>query len=272
MALSNIRTVLFDMDGVLYLGNQMVPGAVEAIAKLQRDGIRCTYCSNNSSKSRRDYQEKLKSMGIDSDVDEIINSARATALYLKEQGKIPCRVLVVGGTGINHEMEAVGAEIVPDDSTDADCVVVGFDRNFNYEKLTRAFKALQKGAEFIATNRDATLPLEDGEYPGGGTMVAAIETAIGRAPVVIGKPKPYALLKLLEQVGGNPATSLMVGDRLETDILAGKAAGLMTCLVLTGVSTREEAEGTQESMQPDHIVDSVADLPALLLGAVSEKC
>ncbi|MBI3923482.1 MAG: phosphoglycolate/pyridoxal phosphate family phosphatase [Armatimonadetes bacterium] len=265
MKVSSIRTVLLDMDGVIYLGKRVVPGAVAAIARLRENGLRVCFCSNNSSKSRTDYQEKLRSLGIPSEIEEIVNSARATALYLEETGKLPCRVLVVGGAGLGEELSSVGAEVVVDGVTEADFVIVGFDRQFNYETLTRAFKALEKGAGFIATNRDATLPLEDGQYPGGGTMVAAIETAIGRPPIVIGKPSPYSLLKLLEQVGGSPETAMMVGDRLETDILAGKQGGLQTTLVLTGVSTREEADEAPDCMTPDHVLDSVANLPDLLV-------
>jgi len=260
----NINTIVFDMDGVLYIGSRLVPGTSGVLAHLRTRRLRIGFCSNNSSKSRRDYVEKLAAMGIESEEKEIVNSAFATAMYLKENNRIPCRVYVIGGKGLLAELSAAGAEIADSGGPGVDFVVVGFDKDFTYNKLMEGFRALQNGAEFIATNRDATLPLEDGIHPGSGSMVAALETAIGRSPLVIGKPSPYSLLRLVEQLDGEPATTMMVGDRLETDILAGKEAGMMTTLVLTGVSTREMAESADASMRPDCIIESVASLPDVL--------
>ena len=264
----NIDTILFDMDGVLYRGRQVVPGAPEVLAQLRSRGYRIGFCSNNSSKSRQDYVRKLAEMGISAEEREIVNSAFATVTYLQEQGRLPCRVYVIGGEGLSAELAAAGAEVVDRGGPEVDFVIVGFDRNFNYDKLCEGFRALQQGAEFIATNRDATLPLEDGLYPGGGTMVAALETAIGRSPFVIGKPEPYSLLKLVAQLKSDPARTMMVGDRLETDILAGNRAGMTTTLVLTGVSTREMAENAPPEMRPDNIIESVASLPELFATGV----
>lgn len=266
MDLTQIETVIFDLDGVVYVGETPLPGAAETLGWLHQTGRRTLFYSNNSTRSRWDYREKLRRMGISVELDELMNSAYATALYLLEQGRQSASVFAISEGGIQKELLAIGARIVErvEDETQVDFVVVGLDRTFTYEKLQMAYDAIQRGATFIATNRDTTVPVEGCRIPGGGAIVAAIEAACGKPPILIGKPNPYALLKLMEQAGAKPQTTLFVGDRLDTDVQVGRRAGTRTALVLTGVTTETEAQAAPSERQPDVIVKTLPDLKPLL--------
>jgi 4-nitrophenyl phosphatase len=197
-----------------------------------------------------------------------MTSAHATALYLAAHGAAGRTVFVVGEFGLAEEMEAVGLRVLPLDGGErADYVVVGLDREFSYAKLSCAYKHVAAGAEFVATNRDPTFPMEEGvEVPGGGAMVAAIAAAAGREPVLIGKPRTYALERLLALAGAAPdgTDAVMVGDRTDTDVLVGRRLGLPTVLTLTGVTTRAAALAAPEEQRPDFIVETLEELPAVL--------
>jgi HAD superfamily hydrolase (TIGR01450 family) len=195
-----------------------------------------------------------------------MTSAYATALYLQGQGAAGRRAFVVGEQGLVGDLEGVGVEVVPVERDGrVDYVVVGLDKGFNYAKLKRAYEEITAGAEFIATNRDPTYPLEGGvEIPGGGTMVAAIATACGREPRLIGKPQPYALEQILARAGSRPEDAVMVGDRLDTDIRVGRRVEVRTVLVLTGVTSRAEADAAAPEERPDHVIETLHELPALL--------
>lgn len=255
---------VFDLDGVLWRGESVVPGAPEAIARLRAAGKRLFFLTNNSSQPRRVYVEKLTRLGMPADESEIATSASITAAYLAHEGKHKT-VFVVGGPGIHTELGAVGiATVGVDDPEERDldctCVVVGLDRNFRYETLHRAQQCLVRGADFIATNRDGQYPVEGGVIPGGGSMVAAIAAAAEREPLTMGKPEPLGLKLLVEQAGVAPQDAVMVGDRLDTDILCGNRCGVPTTLVLTGVGTREQVAGAPAELVPTRIVETLAEL------------
>jgi HAD superfamily hydrolase (TIGR01450 family) len=202
-------------------------------------------------------------MGVLVDKEHIMTSSYATALYLKERGAQGKTVFVVGERGIREELNAIGMKIVDGDPDNhsVDYVVVGMDRGFTYKKLAKAQQAIIHGAQFIATNRDATYPLEEGRVvPGGGAIVAAIEVASGKSPVLIGKPEPTAVEKLLEMANTSPRETAIIGDRLDTDVLVGKRLGAVTGLVLTGVTTREELNSAPPDLLPDIVVDKLPDL------------
>jgi HAD superfamily hydrolase (TIGR01450 family) len=201
-------------------------------------------------------------MGISVGIEKIMTSSYATALYLRENGKPDGCAFVVGESGIVHELESAGIRVVRDeDISSVDYVVVGIDRKFNYEKLTQAQQAILAGAKFIATNRDATFPIENGRVvPGGGAIVSAIETASGVKPILIGKPESYALDKILELEDSKPSESIIIGDRLETDILLGNRLGMHTVLVLTGVSDERAANAAPPEMKPERIITSLIEL------------
>lgn len=257
-------TYVFDLDGVIYRGVELQPRAREVVATLRGQGHSVRFYTNNAANSREDYVSKLESMGIPTPIDEIMTSSYATALYFVEKNAVGKTVYRVGEQGMDTELTAVGMKVIYDqEEPDAhiDFVVVGLDRDFNYRKLARAQDAILNGAQFIATNEDATFPMDGGKLlPGGGCMVAAIRTATSTKPYVVGKPKTYAYDKILELTGTPPERSIMVGDRLDTDIMVGNRAGAHTVLVLTGVTSREQGENAMGELKPKRIINTLAEL------------
>jgi 4-nitrophenyl phosphatase len=232
---------IFDMDGVLYRGAEPLPGVADLFAALELRERPFMLATNNSMSTAEEYVKKLETMGISVPASAILTSAVATRDYLAEAFGDDLSILVIGmpslkdqlfhGTGF-HDMA------FPHDVPDA--VVIGLDKAFTYEKLSAANAAIRAGARFVATNTDATLPTESGLIPGAGSIIAAVATATGQDPVVVGKPEPLMLHMALQRMGVLPHEAVMVGDRLDTDIVAGDRAGMLTVLVLTGVSTRGE--------------------------------
>lgn len=257
-----LRTYIFDLDGVIYRGDEIQPGAAETIQTLRLRSEKVYFLTNNSTLSRRDYAHKLTRLGIPTQPADVMTSAYAAAIYLKEQKPQGCAAYVVGESGIRDELRAVGVRIVNRlDNRTVDFVVVGLDRRFNYRKLLEAQQAIFRGAEFVATNRDPTFPLEKGLMtPGGGSMVSAIQTAAGVEPRVIGKPQTYSLEKIMAMAGTQPDETVVIGDRLDTDIRLGKKAGAHTALVLTGVTTEQDARNAPPEMKPDRIIRSLLEL------------
>lgn len=257
-------TYVFDLDGVIYRGDEPQPHARETVLALRDMGHTVRFYTNNSAQSRRSYAAKLESMSIPTPIEHIMTSSYATALYFLEQGAVGRSVYQIGESGIKEELEAVGMKVITDcGSPDAhiDYVVVGIDRDFHYNKLARAQNAILHGARFIATNEDATFPVEGGAVmPGGGSIVAAVRAATSVDPFVIGKPQTYAFDKILELTHTAPDRAIMVGDRLDTDIEVGNRAGAHTVLVLTGVSTREQAQDALGCLRPERIIDTLAEL------------
>ena len=265
--LADASVYVFDLDGVLYLGDTAIPHAAEAVMRLQSAGRRVYFLTNNSGKTRADYCEKLKRVnGLDVPESAVFTSAYATALYLKARGAEGRSVFVIGEPGLAAELREAGG-LVPvidpegADHTDIDYVVVGIDRKFTYDKLRFAHAAITRGhAQFLATNRDATFPMEDGEIPGGGSLVAALATAAGREPVTIGKPETHAYEAILRAAKVTAAESVMVGDRLDTDIAGGRRAGARTVLVLTGVTSAARAADAPPAQRPDVIIGDLREL------------
>ena len=261
-------TYVFDLDGVMYLGDTPIPYATDTVERLSRAGKRIFFLTNNSGKTRQSYRDKLQQVnGLDVPVDSIYTSAFATALYLRDRRAAADRtVFVIGEAGLAQELEETGglrAVTVPFQrpSSEIDFVVVGIDRNFTYEKLRYAHEAVTQGhAEFIATNRDATFPMEHGEIPGGGSLVAAVATACGRDPLTIGKPEPHAYEAILKAASVSAGQSIMIGDRLDTDIAIGNRVGAHTALVLTGVTSRETALSAPEIWRPGQILRDLREL------------
>ena len=260
--MADIRTFVLDLDGVVYRGKQPLPGAVETIQTLRRLGHQVYFFTNNSTKTRTDYQQKLEGMGIPVDLEHIMTSSYATALYLQEQGAQRKSVLVVGRDGIKEELRAVGMVIAEDGLHEkVDYVVVGMDRDFCYDTLTKAQHAIMGGATFIATNRDASFPCENGTVvPGGGAMVAAIEVASGVKPILIGKPETPAMMEVLHLARATPKNTVVVGDRLDTDILVGKRIGALSVLVLTGIAKEDDLKTAPPEMQPDVVIRNLGEL------------
>ncbi|MFQ6133034.1 MAG: HAD-IIA family hydrolase [Armatimonadota bacterium] len=250
--------VIFDMDGVLFRGERAIPGASGAVERARGAGLKVAFLTNNSTRHRSVYVDKLSRMGIPADLGEVISSAYATALYLRDEldGR-PGTAYVVGGSGLERELREAGVELA-DGAEPVDFVVVGMDRSFTYEKLRRAQRAILHGARFIATNADPVYPTEDGFLPGGGAVVAAIETCVRRAPdLVVGKPRAEGIQTILREWNVAPERCAFVGDQLATDVVAGNRAGVYTILVLTGISSREKAEAAEGECRPCAVLDDV---------------
>lgn len=257
---------VFDLDGVLWRGETAIEGAPEAIARLRAAGKRLFFLTNNSSQPRRVYVEKLTRLGMPATEEEIVTSASITATFLStERHAAGKTAFAVGGPGIREELGLIGMEVVTvadpvEKDAACDFVVVGLDREFRYETLLRAQQCLIRGAEFIATNRDGQYPMEHGVIPGGGSIVAAIAAAAEQEPITMGKPEPHGLRVLLERAGVDPSDAVMVGDRLDTDILCGNRCGVPTTLVLTGVGTRAQVAAAALELVPTRIIDTLAEL------------
>ena len=253
---------VFDMDGVLFRMDDPLPYAAETINMLHERGDLIYYLTNNSSKSRLDYVEKLARFDIHTDVAHVITSAWATGQLMIERGEIGKTVYVVGEQGLRHELTAVGMKVVDySEEQHIDFVIVGWDRAYTYRKMTEAHLSIARGAEFIATNRDSTYPDSGGRtLPGGGAIVASIETCSAVVPLTVGKPEPYTLELILRLTNCKPENCVVVGDRLDTDIAIGKRVGTRTALVLTGVSTRTDVENTPASARPDQLIENLSEL------------
>jgi 4-nitrophenyl phosphatase len=251
-----IRGCVLDMDGVLYRGNTLIPEVPEFLAALDTAGIAWSMATNNSTATPRQYVEKLAGMGIVAPEDRIVTSGVATATYMKSRFPRGTRVYVVGMAALTEALFADGY-FTPAER-DAEVVVSGANFELRYEMLRTACLAIRAGAAYVATNADKTFPTEEGLIPGSGAIVAALSAATDIDPVVIGKPSPEMIGSCMAIMGTPPEQTLMIGDRLDTDILAGQRAATRTLLVLTGVSTRQEVAET--GIVPDVIVETLADV------------
>jgi len=258
--LREAKAFIFDMDGVLYRGTTALPGVADLFNALTLRGIPFLLATNNSMATPTTYVLRMAGMGVEVAVSQIQTSATVTRDYLLGEVAPDSSLLIVGMPALAEQIFAdTSFRPVGDDPHEhIDSVVVGLDLEFTYAKLRRASDAIRAGATYVATNADATLPHENGMQPGAGSIVAAISTASGRIPIVVGKPETLMMLKGIDQLGVQPHETVMVGDRLDTDILSGQRAGLRTALVLTGVSQREHLAVSE--VLPDYVF---ADLPAL---------
>lgn len=289
---SGIRLVALDLDGVCWRGSELLPGVADALAEVVRRGLDLRYVTNNSTAHRAAVSQRLARFGLPCGPERVLTSGFVTARWLRARLPEGAPVLVVGEAGLLQELAEAGlapyrvgeegasggglsdsgglgagpAGETPAGETPA-AVVVGMDRHFSFESLAQAQAAVRAGALFVATNRDATFPTPTGLLPGAGAVVAAVATAAGQEPVVMGKPG-LALAEALADLTGVPAAqTLLVGDRLSTDIAMGRRAGMVTALVLTGVTSGvdlERATTAGEPDLPDYVLSGLAELPGLL--------
>lgn len=251
---------IFDMDGVLYRGTETLPGVQELFDELNYRGLPFRLATNNSMASPAMYVERLAGMGIRADPASILTSALATRQYVLDTIGSNARIHVLGMPALTEQLVANGDfTLVDPDHETPDAVIVGLDRDVTYDKLRKAHRGIQSGAQYIATNGDVTLPTENGLVPGCGSLIAALVASTGRHPTVIGKPEVHLLEAAVADMGVGRQTCVMVGDRLDTDIAAGHSSGMLTVMVLTGVSTREEI--ARAPVKPDMVF---TDLPAVL--------
>lgn len=256
VSLRDIRNLLIDMDGVLYRGTTGLTGGPELIAFLKERGIRYLLVTNNSTLTPKMFVDRLGGMGVHVPESAIMTSGVATAAYLATLAPAGTRVNVVGEAALIEELERKGFVMA---GRDAEYVVCGWDRTITFEKLTTAALAIRDGATFIGTNADKTYPLEKDIIPGAGSLLAALTTATDVKPIVVGKPEPIVFEQSLRLLGGRPEETAILGDRLDTDILGGKRAGIRTIMVLTGIATSEDLATCEQP--PDLVYD---DLPRLV--------
>jgi 4-nitrophenyl phosphatase len=247
-----IRHLLIDLDGVLFVGSTALPDAPAFIDWLRNREITFRLVTNNATLTPEQYVAKLEGMGIAVEPAEVFTSALATAIYLQREGAEGQTAYVVGEAGLKTALQGVGLRL---SDRHPDWVVAGLDRQLTYESLAVACLAIRAGARFVGTNPDTSLPTERGLVPGAGAIQAALVAATGVTPVVIGKPQPTMLQLAMDQLGGTLEDTAMLGDRLDTDIDGAHALGMQSILVLTGVSTRKEA--AHSTRPPTLIVESL---------------
>uniref|UniRef100_A0A8C1W612 Pyridoxal (pyridoxine, vitamin B6) phosphatase n=2 Tax=Cyprinus carpio TaxID=7962 RepID=A0A8C1W612_CYPCA len=276
------HNVLFDCDGVIWNGETAVTGAPEVVSLLKQRGKRVFFVTNNCTRPRENYVQKFSRLGFtDVAEEEIFSSAYCSAAYLRDVARLQGKVYVIGCGGVMRELRDAGVPVAEEEDAepgasiytcpldpDVKAVLVGYDENFTFMKLAKACCYLRSPeCLFLATDPDPWHPLRGGRVtPGSGSLTAALETASSRKATVIGKPSRFMFECISSQFGLDPARSLMIGDRLETDVLFGSNCGLTTVLTLTGVSTLEEAlayrdgqEPQQKDCVPDYVMESVAD-------------
>ncbi len=245
---------LMDMDGVLVHEEHIIPGADEFIAELTRRRANFVVVTNNPIYTRRDLRARLLATGLDIPEDRIWTSALATAKFLDSQ-RPGGSAFVIGEVGLTTAMHEAGYVLT---DRNPDYVVLGETRTYSFEAITTAIRLIEAGARFVATNPDPTGPSRAGLLPAAGAVAALIEKATGRKPYFVGKPNPLMMRSALRAIGAHSETTLMIGDRMDTDVIAGLEAGLATILVLTGISTLASVE--QYPFRPSLVIDSIADL------------
>jgi len=254
-------SAIIDLDGTVYRSQTVIPGAREGIEGLRERGVDIVFVTNSSTKTRETCQERLSSLGIEADVSEILTSASVTAAYVTREYPT-ASVLTIGSPALDHEFSEVDATLT-EEPTEADVLVVGKDRSFDFETLTRGLRAVESGAVFIGTNEDRKVPTDSGMIPGCGALIAAIGYAANQDPdQICGKPHDPMIEVSLERLGAEPADCLVIGDNPETDIEMGRRAGMTTVLVLTGLVDRSDPLVADEPA--DHVVDSLEDVSTLL--------
>ncbi|MCH1983089.1 HAD-IIA family hydrolase [Ruminococcus sp. OA3] len=244
-----------DMDGVIYHGNILLPGVLDFVNWLYEKEKSFLFLTNSSERSPRELQQKLARMGLEVDESHFYTSALATARFLSTQSP-GCSAYVIGAPGLLNALYESGITI---NDVDPDYVVIGETRNYNYESILHAVKLIEKGARLIGTNYDLTGPSETGIIPACRAFVAPVELTTGKSAYYVGKPNPLMMRTGLRMLGVHSEDAAIIGDRMDTDIIAGVESGLDTVLVLSGVMTREDVK--QYPYRPRLILDGVRDIP-----------
>lgn len=256
-----ISGAILDLDGTIYRGDHLIPGAKKVIERLRNEGLKIVFLSNKALRTRADYADKLTKLGIPTEMDQVVNSSYVMAHWLSQESPTAA-VYVIGEPPLVNELKRVGMNI-SSDPKEIEYVVASFDRDFHYNKLNIAYRAIKNGAHFVATNPDRTCPVEGGELPDAAGMIGAIEGVTGKkVESISGKPSKLMIKAALDRLGTSKDQCLLVGDRLETDIKMGNDVGIKTALVLTGVTSREDI--SHSPIKPDYVLESVAQLSELI--------
>ena len=252
-----IKGFICDMDGVIYHGNQILPGVREFIQWLQEEHKEYLFLTNNSGYTRRELNQKLARMGLDIPEEHFYTSALATAAFLKQQAP-GCSVFAIGEAGLLNALYDAGVTM---NDVNPDYVVVGEGRAYSLDTLTKATNLVLNGAKLIGANSDVSGPIENGIAPACGALVAPIEMATGKKAYFCGKPNPLMMRTGLRLLGCHSAEAVMIGDRMDTDVISGMESGMSTVLVLSGVSTRDTLD--TYAYRPSIVLNGVGDIPKL---------
>ena len=249
------------MDGVIWKGDAPIGDLPAIFKRIRERGLKFVFATNNGTKTPEEYQQKLAGLGVEINASQVVTSSLGVAFMLATTLKYPrgARIFVIGEDGVRVALEEKGFEVLSvEDAPQAQAVVMGIDRDINFQKVTEATLLVRAGIPYYTTNTDKTFPTPRGEIPGSGSWLSVVISATGVEPIVAGKPFPYLMELALEKLGTKKEETLVVGDRLETDIAAGQGVGCPTALVLSGVSTKEQA--AQWTPRMDLIAGSLADL------------
>ncbi|HEX5984246.1 MAG TPA: HAD-IIA family hydrolase [Solirubrobacterales bacterium] len=253
--------LLIDLDGVVWIGREPVPGSVEALRAMLEAGKRIVFVTNNPGRPPAAYAERLRELGVEVGAEQVVTAGMVAARLAGEAALAAGgggSAFVIGAPALKEMVAAAGARVLEGEAGEgAGVVVVSGHRGFDYAELLTSKRALDRGAALLATSRDPTMPFPGGEVPGTGAVLAAVETASGRRAEIAGKPERHLFEMAIEAVGGGGRLA-MVGDRVSSDVAGGRAAGLETVLVLSGTTSREEGEAANPA--PDHVLENLAGL------------
>ena len=247
------------MDGVIWKADAPIGDLPSTFKRIRERGLKFVFATNNGTKTPEEYQQKLAELGVDIDASQVVTSAMGIAFMLAQKYPRGTKIFMIGEDGIRVALEEKGFEILSvENAPQAQAFVMGIDRSINFQKVAEATLLVRAGIPFYTTNTDKTFPTPRGEIPGSGAWVSVIQTATNVEPIIAGKPFPFLMELSLEKLGTRKEETLVVGDRLETDIAAGQSVGCPTALVLSGVSTKAQADAWNPKM--DVIAASLADL------------
>ena len=249
------KAFIMDMDGVVYTGSKLIPGVKQFVNRLKQENYKFLFLTNNSYHTPAELRARLLNLGIDVSEAYFYTSAMATASFLKVQRPEGCSAFVIGGRGVTDELKKTGVKIT---SNKPDYVIIAETEEYDYARIIEATLLIQEGAKFIATNPDLSGPSLRGPVPACGALVAPIEKVTGLAPYFLGKPNPVMMFLARKKLGVHSANCFMIGDRMDTDIVGGLESGMTTCLVLSGVTSRETMN--RFPYQPDYVFDNVGEI------------
>ena len=256
-----INSLILDMDGVIWRADTPIGDLAAIFKRIHARGLKFVFATNNSTKTSEQYVERLRQFGVDVEPWQVVTSSHAAAHAMSQKFPPGSKVFMIGEDGLRIPLDEKGFEILSlEDASQAQAVVMGMDRGISFEKMVEATLLVRNGISFYGTNTDKTFPTPRGQIPGAGAWMSVITTATNVEPIVAGKPFPFLMELSMQKLGTQPQETLVIGDRLETDIAAGQAVACPTALVLSGVSTREQAENWKPQ------IDIVAEDLATLIG------
>lgn len=256
---NHIKSLILDMDGVIWRGDAPIGDLPAIFQSIRERGLKFVFATNNGTRTSEQYVSRLAGLGVQVEPWQVVTSAQALAYALSRKFSRGTKIFMIGGEGVRRALEESGYEILPvEDAPAAEAVVMGIDTEITFQKMSEATYLVRRGVPFYATNPDKTFPTPRGEIPGAGAWYSVVVTATGVEPIIAGKPYPFLMDLSLEKLGTKKEETLVVGDRLETDIAGGQAVGCPTAVVLSGVATMEQVQAWNPA--PDFVADSLAEL------------